>query len=465
MFTKQIAGIALFLLISSASLFSAGLKDIINQADYLIITTEAFRDGTEELASWRRNEGFTVRTVTIPEIQADFPNEQLSGSIREFISYTLTYWTQPKPRYILLAGGVAIVPPFRVAGEFDEDSVSVDGYYAINLNQDDMDQDVSLGRLPFKDGTELANMIGKIKTFENPENKDRYKTDFFITADSGDYGYLEQFAEKLAEETIPSYLRVDRLYLAQGTQYSGTKADYINKLNDGTYYLINIFHANPRVWARGMLLSSAEINPGNIHGAPAINLMIGCSQDFDSIQAPSIIEKMMSLENSGLVASYASVGMNYAQIAYKRIQDFLKSAIYGAELRIGDVIATCPKETNIQEAKYLLRLTLLGDPAMKLPQWAKAPVEDDNSAAGDIALDLSPNPFSEFVNVKIAIGSENRVLLELYDLLGNRIAELNNSVLQPGNYSFPWHSNGSGAVICRLTAGNSVVSKMVVCIR
>ncbi len=461
---RKITCILLFLISFSTSVCYANLKDTNNQADYLIITTEEYSNQMEELASWRKNEGFTVKTVTIPEIQENFPDEQLSMSIRKFISHTLTYWQKPVPRYILLAGGIPLIPSILDYSYVDKDSISIDGYYAININENDVIPDIAIGRLPFRDGAELANMISKIKTFETIDFEKAYKKDFQITVDSAGFENFKYYSDDLIKNIIPSHLRVDTLYLIPGTQCSGEKQDFIDKINYGVVYLANFFHGNPGVWGMKTVLTSADINSGAIHGPPSINVALSCSQRYDDIHTPSLIEKLMSLGNSGLVASYASVGLIYGSYSYFNMEGFFINALNSTFTRIGDVVLKSKKNTGA-DIEYAKRHNLLGDPALKLPQWLKAPVEEDNSAAGDIALDLSPNPFSEFVNVKIAIGSENRVLLELYDLLGNRIAELNNSVLQPGNYSFPWHSNGSGAVICRLTAGNSTVSKMITCIK
>ena len=132
---------------------SLSLKDINNSADYLIITPEIFQDDLDSFENLKREKGLTVTTVSLSKIVEEFSDAvSLQVSIREFISYTLDFWQEPKPRYVLLVGNTDFIPTFRVQSMFanitlpgvEEDSVSLDELYAINKNEDDTLPDLAM---------------------------------------------------------------------------------------------------------------------------------------------------------------------------------------------------------------------------------------------------------------------------------------------------------------------------------
>lgn len=80
-----------------------------------------------------------------------------------------------------------------------------------------------------------------------------------------------------------------------------------------------------------------------------------------------------------------------------------------------------------------------------------------------------PNPFNPTTTIVYSIPQTSRVSLEIYDILGRRIARLVNSVQQPGEYRIVWNGKNdfgqyvaSGIYFYRLNSGNFVnVKKMV----
>ncbi len=66
-----------------------------------------------------------------------------------------------------------------------------------------------------------------------------------------------------------------------------------------------------------------------------------------------------------------------------------------------------------------------------------------------------PNPFNSTTVISFTLAAPASVRLQVYDLLGRRVATLVEERLQPGEYRIPWHADdrSSGVYYCRLEAG------------
>lgn len=86
---------------------------------------------------------------------------------------------------------------------------------------------------------------------------------------------------------------------------------------------------------------------------------------------------------------------------------------------------------------------------------------DDGSVSAVAVNDLAthefalsrnyPNPFNASTRINIEIAKAEQVSLHIYTLLGERVATLENMVLQPGTYTYVW--DGQDAAGMALTSG------------
>jgi photosystem II stability/assembly factor-like uncharacterized protein len=79
-------------------------------------------------------------------------------------------------------------------------------------------------------------------------------------------------------------------------------------------------------------------------------------------------------------------------------------------------------------------------------------------------LDPYPNPFNPKTTIEFYVPIEEKVLIEVFDLLGQKVKTLLNEVKEKGNHTVSFDATGlpSGIYIYRLSAGrNSVTKKMV----
>ena len=72
-----------------------------------------------------------------------------------------------------------------------------------------------------------------------------------------------------------------------------------------------------------------------------------------------------------------------------------------------------------------------------------------------------PNPFNPTTNIRFAVPQSSVVKLSVYNILGQKVADLVNKYLNSGSYEVNWNAAGlsSGIYIYRLEAGSKVISR------
>ena len=106
---------------------------------------------------------------------------------------------------------------------------------------------------------------------------------------------------------------------------------------------------------------------------------------------------------------------------------------------------------------------------------SSSPVSADNAIAGPTDFSLSqnyPNPFNAGTVINISVLEAGNVNLEIFNVLGQKVATLYNSSLSAGSHSFSWNSLGdnnqqvsTGMYFYRLTVGDQVATKKMVMIK
>lgn len=76
-----------------------------------------------------------------------------------------------------------------------------------------------------------------------------------------------------------------------------------------------------------------------------------------------------------------------------------------------------------------------------------------------------PNPFNPSTTIEFSVPKKSEVVLEIFNILGQRVITLMNRSLPPGNYTVDWNGtdNSSTAVATgiyfyRLRSGSDIVS-------
>jgi endo-1,4-beta-xylanase len=78
-----------------------------------------------------------------------------------------------------------------------------------------------------------------------------------------------------------------------------------------------------------------------------------------------------------------------------------------------------------------------------------------------------PNPFNPTTAISYRLAAAGIVTLDIYDLLGRKVATLVNALQNPGTHTVQWNASGlsSGVYVCRMRAGTFVESRKMLLTR
>ena len=461
----------IFFQLNFAYSVKVNLKSTDNQADYLVITTDNFSGHLDELLNLRESQGLNIKTIITDSIYHQF-GDTLSkqDAIKSFVSYALEYWSDPKPQYLLLVGDVEYVPSYKVQSQFhdtelNEDSVSIDDQFAINMYENDHFPDIAIGRLPVTNNQELENIIEKISLFENNLKRENYTKDYLGLADFRNNEYIfEQIQKKLTENILPDYYTYQRIDRRSESDYYGVKKDILKILEQGSLFLYYSGHGSPFIWADTSFLQVDDIESLDPNGLPVIFTAVACKQSFDIPDSVTITEALIRKKDGGTVTSFAPSGLAYAYQGSQIMESFFKKLFDKPDQTIGNIILQVKQEQSIGFAKddITLRYTLLGDPALKFPSdiIAGIPEPDPDILTGFELFQNYPNPFNPKTTIRYSVGAIHesplqKINLSIYNILGQKVVTLVEGLKSAGTYSVTWSPGDipSGIYLIRLNSG------------
>lgn len=173
--------------------------DTVNSAadaDYLIITADAFADAVQPLADWKHRKGYRSYVATLTEVGAS-----TTAAVKTFIQNA--YDNGRPTQFVLLVGDHQDLPGVRFDDhplEGDNTPFYSDFPYAC-VAGDDLYPDITVGRFPGNTVEQIAAMVEKSLSYDrNPDPNNRY--DHAVIAgmfqdDNGDFRSNRWFMEGL----------------------------------------------------------------------------------------------------------------------------------------------------------------------------------------------------------------------------------------------------------------------------
>jgi len=446
----------------SSSLYSA-LKSPINHADYIIISPSEFSDALIEFVHYKNSNNLNTLNICLDSIYAEFPDSlSQANSIRNFISYAIQFWQTP-PKYCLLAGGINHIPSFQFLCHVDSILISIDEWYSINKYNQYNIPEIALGRFPARNENELINMVHKSIQFDGFHS---YENQFLFVADydSTSFGATTAF-ENCVDDFIHQFQISETCYsridLRKTSPYYGTETDIFNVLNHDVLYFSYYGHGHPLFWSKSHIMKINEIDTFLDNQHPFILTAAACNQIFDDPLQKSLIETLMSFETKGTVAIIGSAGLNFLYNESSFLDHFYSQIFNNSNTTLGDAFLTakCSLENEREkEEGYIRRITLLGDPSLKLPLGNMAEIEImDNNIPHKIHLSQNyPNPFNSETTIGFNIKQPSFVVLKIYNIKGQEIATLVKRYCSSGNHLVIWQPGdlSSGLYFYKLQAGN-----------
>jgi cyanophycinase len=80
---------------------------------------------------------------------------------------------------------------------------------------------------------------------------------------------------------------------------------------------------------------------------------------------------------------------------------------------------------------------------------------------------LYPNPFNSDLMIQYQIAKKGKIKIEIYDIVGNKISTLTESIHQPGSYKLHWRANqmSSGLYFVKLSTAKHIQSSKVILVK
>ncbi|MBO6652039.1 MAG: T9SS type A sorting domain-containing protein, partial [Balneola sp.] len=95
-------------------------------------------------------------------------------------------------------------------------------------------------------------------------------------------------------------------------------------------------------------------------------------------------------------------------------------------------------------------------------------INDEIAAPTEFALGQNyPNPFNPTTNIQYSVGEAGPVTITVYNVMGQKVAELLNTTKSAGSYQVSWNATGqaSGIYYYRLTAPGQVLTRQMTLIK
>lgn len=436
----------LFLFVCTSSIFSTAsgqdLKVGDNQADYVIITSPSYRSLVEPLASFHtQKDGFKVLVVTMDSIMAQFgASSSPDTALRAFIQFALNSWHDPKPQYFLLAGNLNAVPshpgPETIVapGYPIVDSVLMRDQWFLE-NPDSGNKiigNVSLGRLPAGDSTEMSVMINKTISYGADTSSSWRNTAISLAeynADDGDV--FEILSENLVglvgqlwKDTISVYVRGD-------SPYHLDSAGFVKLWNKGAAVVSYIGMVGPYHLSLSNYFTLSSVD--SLINGERLPLCLMGESDFalDTDSAETIPIRLLGHPGGGAISVISWEGLIYSDVLADFYASLIRSLTANPDLSIGKAFENQAVGGIIDD-----KFNYLGDPALQVVHPdIKTSVPPPTTPASFLLEQNYPNPFNPSTTITFDLKQASRVTMDIYNTLGQRVLSDDYGTMNAGRYN------------------------------
>jgi len=447
------------------------LRDTTNQFDYIIITVPEFVNACETFRQHKETvRDFRTLIVDTTQIFAEFDSSHTSqDNIRDFISYSGTFWKNPRPKFFLLTGTVTAIPNYLVPFPGTPTSFRSDYYYCQNIYENDSTTtDFYIGRVPCKNSTELTNYLSKVIDFENTNFLESWMNNaLFICEDDPRFDFLGG-AMSIAEN-FPTYIREFFIFEIDTSIYYGNIDSIYNALNNrGCSIAWFEGHSTDSSFAYPVWFNLDDLS-GLTNQSKYFITIWASSQSAIVDSNTNITNEMLYFPNAGSLGGMVFVGASFWGIG-KTFQGTWARRFYNPNINSLGEAFNLDSLSSAGIFGYMKKITnLWADPSLKLKYDITLDAEGIVSEIpNDYVLSQNyPNPFNPTTNIKFRISEYECVSLKVYDVLGSEIVTLVNQEKSAGNYKveFDGANLTNGIYFYQLRAGNSVETKKMLLLK
>jgi hypothetical protein len=374
--------------------FATDLRSETMSADYVIIAASHLVEAAEDLASYRRADGYRALVVDVEDVYwafADGAPDPLA--IRDFLKFASSNW-DTAPRFAVLIGKGSLdyrdllgvggnwVSPALVAtdgGLFPSDSMLGD-FDAI-----DGVPEIPVGRLPITSSDELGPILDAIAAFEENHST----MDALFAADDSERGEFAAAATMLGAWADPSLRREIDL---NGENLQEARARLSAMWEGPLAWLSYVGHGGLDRLADEGLLTQTDVPSLASQGSTPFILGWSCNINrFDIPGFFSLGEDLLT--KSASVGVYSATGWSN-HVDTDALRMALTEAVFDSDAEtIGEAILRAHEAAPGEPASLHQVYTLLGDPALRLrapksepgpePEPEPMPNPDEPGGPGD----------------------------------------------------------------------------------
>jgi hypothetical protein len=378
----------------------ANLRDVLNQADLLVITHSDFYDQLQEYKSLRENLNLRVKLVEVQDIYDEFSWGLFDPlAIRDFLKFAYENWDGQAPAYALLVGDGTYdyrdllgthspnwIPPFAVDPSVSDDNFAYFGNYGYLDEDSNGVVDMFIGRWPVKTPQNVQVIINKIKDYENSPELNIWRNLITLVADDefGPPGIINEwehtvYTESLSEEHIPKSFNLNKIYLMEYPKdVNGKKPEaeeaVVNAFNNGTVIINYMGHGNPNVWAHESAFKREQDIPRlkNKRRLPLVYVASCSIGNFYNPYAEGMGEEFLRAEEKGAISVISATWLVYAtenaMLNYK-VYDLLLRSDSLCSISEALYIAKLLRGYNSNDRQYIIigdPLTFLASPELQV---------------------------------------------------------------------------------------------------
>jgi len=351
------------------------LRDVTNQADYVVIGPRSFLGAAEPLLERRRSQGLESRAVSLEEIASEFGYGRPSGeAMRAFLTYAFHSWRR-SPRYVLLLGDATYDPQRFLATSWASPlpalwtktsylwTASDPALGAVN--GEDLLPDLAIGRLPATTVEQAEKLVAKLLAWEDSGQDLGGRA--VLVADNPDVaGDFEADVEDIRESFLggraTSTLRLRELGAA-------TRPSILAAFDEGASLMSYVGHGGTAVWASENVLNSGDAASLQAQSRQPLLLTMNCLNGyFVAPNFDALPEAFLKAEGRGAIAAFAPSGLSLDGPAHQYHRALMSELVSSTHERLGDAILAAQRdyaETGLMP-ELLTIYHLFGDPATKI---------------------------------------------------------------------------------------------------
>ncbi len=431
--------------------FPSALKTAFRQTDYIMISHRRLLDAVQPLAEFHRKRGLSVEVVDVEDIYDEFNyGIQHPRSLRDFLKWAYENWSEPKPRFVLLAGDASwdfknltaddshyadwTFRPgearkfIKNASSSYEDKAGMNhrnlvptwGYrtsqghaasdnWLVCVDGDDIYPDLAVGRIPVTEPDEMAAVIQKTIAYAEHGPAGSWRKDLlFITNESKGF---QRASDSTAEIFEGRGYSAQKIYPSpEETVNEQHTQNIVSAFDEGLLMVQFLGHGGRYIWRTGppdlkknhdlfTLEHLDTLTP--TEKLPFVISLTCYSAPFDHPTADSIGEKLLRLEGKGAIGVFAASWRNSPSSNMGRI---VMDELSAPGATIGEGLMRAKRQ--LRSPTLVETYNLLGDPAISLNL---APDVEPPAVEGEISKSVENPKMSEIampapVEVKADLG-------------------------------------------------------------